>query len=211
MRRFIRIISLVAFSPLLNCCVVPSTVKFSNESAFSVKVDPIYARPILGWMPPTDKNNERPRQILINFLQFVRTSKYDDAASLCYFGWRLGDGIADPKDWKTSEGAEFRMICEVLNKHIKEVVISGSTIRQKSGYYSIQCKFIDTEGKKTEIIVYFIRIEGVWKLRESHVSTFHSLVDMAKYQEANNSVVPTGDKLLIFTSTSLQPRRWAYI
>ena len=187
MKRFILILSLSACAPLLNCCAVQSEVKRTADPAFSLKVNHIYARPIVGWLPPTDKNDERPRQILIKFLEFIRTSKYDDAASLCYFRWRLGDGIADPKDWETIEGAEFRMICEALNKQIKEVVISGSTIRQKGAYYSIQCKFIDIKGKKTEVIVYFLQIEGVWKLRETYVSTFHSLMRKAKYQEANKS------------------------
>jgi hypothetical protein len=121
-----------------------------------------------------------PRETLIKFLELVRTNKHEDAASLCYFGWRKGDGTAEPKDWKTIEGAEFRMICEALKRHIKEVVISGSTVRQKSGYYSIECKFIDNEGKKTEGRVYFLQIDEVWKVRETSVSAIHSWVSKAK-------------------------------
>ncbi len=139
----------------------------------------MYARPIIVLMPPSDKNNEKPRQILIKFLENVRTSKYDDAASLCYFGWRLGDGVADPKDWETIEGAEFRRICEALKKEIKEVIISGSTVRQKGSYYSIQCKFIDTQGNKTEIILYFLKINEVWKLRETSVSDIYRRIRSA--------------------------------
>lgn len=179
MTRFNRILSLVTSSLLLNCCVGSNSLKTSGDPDFSVKVNPMYARPLLGWMPPSDKNHEKPRQILIRFLENVRTSKYDDAASLCYFGWRLGDGVSDPKDWETIKGSEFRMICETLRNQIKEVVISGSTIRQKGDYYSIQCKFIDSQGNHSEIIVYFLQINDVWKLRETSVSDIYRRIQSA--------------------------------
>ena len=157
---------LIIFISLVGFCRAQA-----DDDSFSFSVDDSYARPTIWWPPPGDKNGDSTRDILISFFESVRIGEIEKAASLCFFGWRKGDGIADPKDWKSIEGEEFQMICDLFKTSIKEIVISGTTVRQKSGYYSITCKFLNRAGKHAEYRIYLVRIEGVWKLRETSVKT----------------------------------------
>lgn len=149
----------------------------SSNPAFTYEVDDQYKRPILRLPVPSDENDDKPRDVLISFLDSIRLKKYDAAASLCYFGWRLGDGSQE--SWETIEGEPFISICDEINSSIKEITISGSTVRQKS-YYSIWCRITTHDNKQADLNVYLIRVDDIWKVRETSVSKFRYQLDKLK-------------------------------
>lgn len=139
----------------------------ANEEVFSIRVDKEYARPTIRIWAPKDDNDEVPRDVLIRFLTAVSEERYDDAGKDCHFGWRKGDGL--PDDWKSIEGEDFKNYCRRIRSRIDEVVISGSTIREKGSYCAIVCRFVDKQGNPSESRVYLIEDAGKWKIRETEL------------------------------------------
>lgn len=149
------------------------------DAVFEVVVDDAYKKPLLRFTPPKDKNGDTPREVLDGFLQDVNDDDFAAAAKRCHFGWRKGDGLPDPKDWPTIEGEKFTAICRAMRERVRHVTLAGTTGRQKSGYWSIEYKFKDAAGNEGNNLIYLLRIDDVWKIRETSINAFMHHLDRA--------------------------------
>jgi hypothetical protein len=146
-----------------------SSAIVAAEPAFTVVVDEAYKRPLIRRAPPTDRNDEKPLDVVQKFLKAVNDGDFKAAEKLCLFGYEF-----DKHDWKTCEGDDFQHFNEKVRRSVKQVTLSSTAVPSSSSsfvyskghYWSVWYRPKFANDKQQQGYFLLLQVDGVWKILE---------------------------------------------